>query len=89
MINSQYYEDSTHVALEYKEHEAWLEQEFLLAKQKGVTHVVVFQHIPWFLKEWDEEKQYFNVEKDLRVKKLDQFHKAGVRKVFCGHYHRY
>ena len=41
-----------------KAHESWLEGELA----KDATHKVVFQHIPWFVKEPDEEKIYFNVE---------------------------
>ena len=51
-------------------------------------HTVVFQHIPWFLKEPDEDKDYFNIEHTLRKKMLNKFHDGGVRKIFCGHYHR-
>ena len=88
-MNSQFYADSTHVADEYKEHETWLEEELKKAQEVNASHVVIFQHIPWFINDWGEDKQYFNIEKDLRVEKLDQFLKAGVRKIFCGHYHRY
>ena len=72
----------------YSEHETWLTQELEKAKSLGVDHIVIFQHIPWFVKEADEEKFYFNVEKELRRRKLEQFYEAGVRKIFCGHYHR-
>ena len=41
-----------------------------------------------FLQTPEEEKIYFNVDKDLRLRKLEQFYQAGVRKIFCGHYHR-
>ena len=88
VLNSQFYEDSTHVPELYKDHEDWLEAELKRARKAGVTHIVIFQHIPWFVEQPLEEKFYFNVEKDLRLKKLDQFIEAGVRKVFCGHYHR-
>jgi len=88
VLNSQFYEDATHVPTEYTQHEKWLEEQLKIAQEKGVVHIVVFQHIPWFLKEWDEDKEYFNIEKELRIKKLEQMHGAGVRKIFCGHYHR-
>ena len=88
-MNSQFYADSTNVVNEYKAHETWLEEQLIKSKEVGASHVVIFQHIPWFIKDWDEDKQYFNIEKDLRVAKLDQLNKAGVKKIFCGHYHRY
>jgi len=88
VLNSQFYEDSSQVPEEYLAHEAWLEEELRVAGERGAAHTVVFQHIPWFLEAWDEEKQYFNVALELRQQKLEQLHKAGVSKVFCGHYHR-
>jgi len=88
VLNSQFYEDASNVPELYKKHESWLESELAAAAERGVAHIVVFQHIPWFVDKADEEKFYFNVEKDLRMKKLEQFYKAGVRKIFCGHYHR-
>jgi len=88
VINSQFYEDASNVPDLYKRHESWLESEMQAASDRGVEHIVLFQHIPWFVESPDEEKIYFNVEKELRMKKLEQFHKAGVRKIFCGHYHR-
>jgi len=88
VINSQFYENSINVPDLYAEHEQWLDSELEKAKSLNVNHVVIFQHIPWFVKEADEDKFYFNVEKLLRKRKLDQFYEAGVRKIFCGHYHR-
>ena len=89
VINSQFYEDSSHVPDLYAEHEAWLEQELERARSSKARHVVIFQHIPWFVRDPDEEKMYFNVDKELRLRKLEQFWQAGVRKIFCGHYHRF
>jgi len=88
VINSQFYEDSQHVEALYREHEAWLEAELLVAQKLGAAHIVIFQHIPWFVANPNEDKIYFNVEKALRLKMLDKLYSAGVRKIFCGHYHR-
>lgn len=88
VLQSQFYEDASLVQEQYREHEAWLEEQLKLAKERKVTHIVIFQHIPWFLKDWAEGKDYFNIEKELRLRKLEQFHQAGVKKIFCGHYHR-
>ena len=49
VLNSQFYEDSSNVAIEYKSHESWLEEELNKAKEVEASHVVIFQHIPWFL----------------------------------------
>lgn len=40
-------------------------------------HVLVFQHIPLYLKTPDEEDDYFNLQKTVRQNLLDRFKKAG------------
>ncbi|RWS20348.1 purple acid phosphatase-like protein [Leptotrombidium deliense] len=85
-INSQYYADSSKVAAYAKEQQEWLDN--LLSRTTSYRHVVVFQHIPWFLDTPEEQDNYFNIEKKLREQMLEKFHKAGVKAIFCGHYHR-
>lgn len=65
--------------------DAWIAAE--LAKLAG-KHVVVFQHIPWFLEREDEADQYFNIPAAARAKYLALFRRYGVQQVFAGHYHR-
>lgn len=60
-----------------EEHSSWLDQQLEEAKSGGYKHVIVFQHIPWFLRHPDEEKEYFNIVMDLRQKMLEKFHHAG------------
>ena len=79
VINSQYYEDPSLVPEIEKEQEAWLDRTLLRAKEKGAKHTMVFQHIPWFVKDPGEAKFYFNVELDLRKRMLKKFYDAGVR----------
>lgn len=50
--------------------------------------LVVFQHIPYFVWEPEEEDFYFNITTKRRLELLEELYKAGVRYVFCGHYHR-
>jgi hypothetical protein len=38
---------------------------------------VVFQHIPFFIEDPTEEKEYFNLEKDFRIKMLDKLGNEG------------
>lgn len=40
-------------------------------------HVLVFQHIPLYLKSPDEEDDYFNLQKAVRQNLLDRFKRAG------------
>lgn len=86
VINSQLYKDATHAQEQAKEQDEWLDG--LLKKVTDYKHAVIFQHIPWFLYEPDEETQYFNIETGLRKRMLDKFYNAGIRYIFAGHYHR-
>ncbi|KAK6644389.1 hypothetical protein RUM43_000656 [Polyplax serrata] len=84
-INSQFFFDSSKVPDLAIEQEKWIEKKLTEAENK---RIIVFQHIPWFLKSDDEEDNYFNIGINLRQKWLDKFKKAGVEGIFCGHYHR-
>lgn len=41
-------------------------------------HLLVFQHQPWFLEEYDENDNYFNIPKERRMPMLEEMEKAGV-----------
>jgi serine/threonine-protein phosphatase CPPED1 len=68
----------------------WLEEQLTLAQSQGVREddVVVFQHIPFFLKSADEPDIYFNVPGVSRKRYLEVLHRYKVQHVFAGHYHR-
>ncbi|EEB13831.1 conserved hypothetical protein [Pediculus humanus corporis] len=85
VINSQYFVDSAHVPDLAEKQEKWIEEKLKEANKK---RIIVFQHVPWFLKKFDEEDQYFNINSSVRRKWLKKFKKAGVKAIFCGHYHR-
>ena len=59
-----------------------------MSKTKQPLHVIIFQHIPWFLQHPDEDDEYFNMPKRIRLPILKKLKEAGVKKVFSGHYHR-
>ena len=88
VLNSQYWQDSTDAENLSKEHDDWLNAQLHIIKTKKPHHAVVFQHIPPFINEVDETKQYFNLEPVIRKDILNRFQEAGVKYVFCGHYHR-
>jgi hypothetical protein len=77
-----------------EEQDKWLDKELGLSLTSNETvkpwkHLVIFQHIPLFIKSHDEPADiYFNIEPIQRKNLLDRFKRAGVRKIFCGHYHR-
>lgn len=53
-----------------------------------VVNAVVFQHIPFFGSDPEEETNFCNIPKDRRLVYLEKLWKAGVRHIFCGHYHK-
>lgn len=86
VINSQFYQHRDNVKQYAQEQDEWLEQ--ILAKCKLFKYSIVFEHIPWFLKHYDEDDDYFNIKKQVRLIWLRKFKQAGVTKIMCGHYHR-
>jgi serine/threonine-protein phosphatase CPPED1 len=68
--------------------EVWLEKTLETAKSTPNQQVLVFQHIPYFIHDPDEEQDYYNIPPVARRKYLDLLEKAGVKHVFSGHYHR-
>ena len=74
-----------------EEQDKWLDKELELENNetKPWKHLMLFQHIPLFLKNDDEPADvYFNIEPFQRKNLLERFKKAGASKIFCGHYHR-
>jgi 3',5'-cyclic AMP phosphodiesterase CpdA len=87
VLNSNLEKGAEHVPDEAAKMEAWFRQELVKAKS-GAGRMIVFQHIPFFLAEPNEEDQYFNIPRDTRARYLKLLHEAGVEYVFAGHYHR-
>ncbi|XP_042253566.1 serine/threonine-protein phosphatase CPPED1 isoform X2 [Thunnus albacares] len=93
VLNSQLFYDASACPQLKEAQETWLEQQLSRASSSSSTepkpkHVLVFQHIPLYLKSPDEEDDYFNLQKAVRQNLLDRFKRAGVKAVFSGHYHR-
>lgn len=91
VLNSQLFHDASACPQLKEAQETWLEDQLStasLAMEPKPKHILVFQHIPPYLKSPDEDDDYFNLQKAVRQNLLDRFKKAGVKAVFCGHYHR-
>lgn len=87
VINSQFYKHRANVVDYAEEQDKWIEQ--MISKAKDYKYAFVFQHIPWFLQQPDEDDDWANVHKENgRLEWLERFRKAGVNKIMCGHYHR-
>ncbi|XP_056153648.1 serine/threonine-protein phosphatase CPPED1 [Lampris incognitus] len=93
VLNSQLFCDSSACPQLKEAQDVWLEEQLQRASSPSLTdpkpkHILVFQHVPLYLKTPDEEDNYFNMQMQVRHSLMDRFKKAGVRAVFSGHYHR-
>lgn len=90
IINSQLLKDDTLVKRERMKHDQWLEQELEKAdKDPLIERIMIFGHIPLFIKHIDEPEQQYNLPIEVRnEKKLNNWIKKGVTHYFCGHFHQ-
>ena len=88
VINSQFYKDASQVVDNKDEHDKWFDEQLSFAKASGAKHIVLFQHIPWFLSKPDEDDDYFNLSWDVRLEMLNKIKASGIKYIFAGHYHR-
>ncbi|XP_069066277.1 serine/threonine-protein phosphatase CPPED1 isoform X1 [Pleurodeles waltl] len=88
VLNSQFFFDSSKCGELKEAHDQWLEAQLVKAKEQKCKYAIIFQHIPLFLKNIDEDEDYFNIQKTLRHELVEKFQKAGIKAVFSGHYHR-
>ncbi|XP_028846059.1 serine/threonine-protein phosphatase CPPED1 [Denticeps clupeoides] len=88
VLNSQLYYDHSACPELGRAQEAWLEERLQEAERLRPRHILVFQHIPLYLRRPDEDDDYFNLQKGVRERLRERFCRAGVKAVFSGHYHR-
>ena len=88
VLNSSIIQHPEFVPEEEVRQREWLQLELKRASANGVRHVVIFQHIPWFLHDADEPDQYFNIPREARSRYLKILKDAGVHYVFAGHLHQ-
>jgi Icc-related predicted phosphoesterase len=67
--------------------ESWLAAELAKAKADGMKNLIVFQHIPPFMKSVDEPETYDSFPPETRARYLKLLHEYGVKHLFAGHYH--
>ncbi|XP_070617219.1 serine/threonine-protein phosphatase CPPED1 isoform X1 [Erythrolamprus reginae] len=88
VLNSQLYFDASQCSELKAAQDAWLERQLAVAQKKQCRHAVVFQHIPFFVNEPEEDHNYFNLEKAVRHDLMEKFCRAGIKTVFSGHLHK-
>ena len=86
VLDSNLISSPDHVADEAAKQEEWLRN--TLSHANPNQQIVVFQHIPYFLKDADEKDEYFNIPLAARRKYLDLLSANHVHLIFAGHYHR-
>jgi 3',5'-cyclic AMP phosphodiesterase CpdA len=86
-LNSNLEKGAQGVPEEATKMEAWLRTELAKARRDGAKRLIVFQHIPFFLKDPDEEDRYENIPRETRQRYLKMLHEYGVKQVFASHYH--
>lgn len=85
VINTQLWK--TPVEGETEAHDAWLRETLADARTQGLP-VIVAGHHPLFLKEAEEDEEYFNIPTETRLEFLRLFKESGVCAVLTGHAHR-
>jgi serine/threonine-protein phosphatase CPPED1 len=94
VLDSQLISNSSKALEEALQQKAWLKAALTEARGQNVRHIVVFQHIPWFLSSPTEETKYYspiepiNIHRPVRPYYLQLFHHFGVHYLIAGHYHR-
>ncbi|KAI4800419.1 hypothetical protein KUCAC02_013248, partial [Chaenocephalus aceratus] len=81
VLNSQLFHDASACPQLKEAQETWLEEQLSRASSSAEPkpkHVLVFQHIPLYLKTPDEEDDYFNLKREVR-QSLERFKRAAVR----------
>ncbi|KAK5607848.1 Serine/threonine-protein phosphatase cpped1, partial [Crenichthys baileyi] len=82
VLNSQLFYDASACPQLKEAQETWLEAQLSRASSSSSStepkpkHILVFQHIPLYLKSPDEEDDYFNLQKDVRQRLMDRFKRA-------------
>ena len=78
VLNSQFYENPCDVQIAAEEQDKWLDVQLMSITENKAKYVIIFQHIPWFLKDVDEDKEYSNLPLELRKTYLEKFQTAGM-----------
>lgn len=87
VLNSTIISDPIKVPEEYDAQLKWFESVLKTNRQAQPGHMLVFQHHPYFLQNYDEDDEYYNIPKVRRTPYLDLLKKYNVSAVFSGHKH--
>ncbi|XP_061764895.1 serine/threonine-protein phosphatase CPPED1 isoform X3 [Nerophis ophidion] len=82
VLNSQFFHDASACPQLKESQETWLEEQLSKISYSSSTapkHIVVFQHIPLYVNNHDEEDDYFNLQREVRQKLIERFKKADTQ----------
>lgn len=88
VLDSQLIKDDRQDPAAARAQKSWLDAKLAQAKAQHIGLLVVFQHIPWFLRNAKEKDNYSNIPLQTRLKYLRLLHRFGIGYVFAGHCHR-
>nr|XP_027204932.1 serine/threonine-protein phosphatase CPPED1-like [Dermatophagoides pteronyssinus] len=89
VLNTQYYKNHDQMINEFNEQNKWIDEQLMDAKSNNYTHVIIFQHIPWFLKKIDEpDMDYNTIASKIRQPLMEKFIDANIHYIFAGHMHQ-
>jgi hypothetical protein len=86
VVDSSLLKAPAKVAAEAARMETWLRAELARAKSDGMKQLIVFEHIPPFMKYPEEPETYDSFPLETRAHYLSLLHEYGVKHLFAGHY---
>jgi DNA repair exonuclease SbcCD nuclease subunit len=86
VVDSSLLKAAAKVPEEAAKMDAWLRTELAKAKSED-KQIIVFEHIPPFMKYPDEPETYDSFPLETRARYLSLLHEYGVKHLFAGHYH--
>ena len=87
VVNSSLLKAPARTSAEAVKMESWLKAELAKARNDGMKQLIVFQHIPPFMKDPKEPETYDSFPLETRIRYLNLLHEYGVKHLFAGHYH--
>ncbi|XP_076997876.1 serine/threonine-protein phosphatase CPPED1 isoform X2 [Tamandua tetradactyla] len=77
VLNSQLFYDASKCPALKEAQDRWLDEQLSVAGQRRCQHAIIFQHIPLFTQDVEEDDDYFNLAKSVRRELADKFTSAG------------
>lgn len=83
---SNYYYDDRDCKHLTKKQDEWLELTLKESKDLNLNHIIIFQHVPFFVHSIDEETTILNIPIKKRKSLIDKLIEYNVNTVFAGNF---